>query len=113
MKTFISALSLTSLLLVALPAAAIERGDPVRGEQKAAACMACHSASAVENNKAWPRLYGQHSDYLVESLQQYKRGDRQNAIMNGQAANLSTRDMRDISAYFSAGGGELTTPKRR
>jgi len=57
-------------------------------------------------------LAGQHPDYLVHALQAYKSGDRQNALMNGQAAGLSTEDMRDLAAYYSAQDPEVYTPAR-
>lgn len=110
MKTFLSAISALSLVLLALPASALERGDPEAGEQKAQACMACHSAQAVESNPEWPRLRGQHADYIVQALRSYQSGERQNPIMSGQAQGLSRQDMRDLAAWFSTQEGRLVSP---
>ncbi|MEX0729279.1 MAG: cytochrome c [Aquisalimonadaceae bacterium] len=110
MKPFLFVISLFSLLLLALPASAIERGDAAAGEEKAQACLACHSASAVEGNPEWPRLNGQHTDYIVQALRAYQSGTRQNAIMRAQVEDLSRQDMRDLGAWFSAQQGELNTP---
>ena len=49
----------------------------------------------------FPRLAGQHYDYLVKALSDYKAGERKNAIMAPQATNLSKRDIEDLAAYFS------------
>jgi len=78
-------------------------GDVEAGREKSQACIACHGEKgAAQNNPAWPMLAGQHPDYLLHALKAYKSGDRQNAIMNGQAAGLSEQDMRDLAAYFAA-----------
>lgn len=113
MKLFVSTVTALGLTLIALPALAANQGDPVRGEEKAQACLACHSAEAVEGNPEWPRLHGQYANYIVESLQAYKSGARENAIMSGQVSNLSTQDMRDLAAWFSSQDGELYTPRNR
>ena len=85
-------------------------GDPVAGEQKAAACAACHGATGVSPSPAFPTIAGQHASYLVVALEQYQKGERNNPIMAGQAANLSAQDIKDLAAYFSQQSG-LYTPK--
>lgn len=91
----------------------IERGDPVRGQEIAESqCLSCHSADAVDGNDEWPRISGQHSEYLVQALRDYKNGRRNNAIMRGQVENLSLQDMRDLAAWFSRQDGDLYTPGR-
>ena len=85
-------------------------GDPVAGEQKAAACAACHGATGVSPSPAFPTIAGQHASYLAVALEQYQKGERNNPIMAGQAANLSAQDIKDLAAYFSQQSG-LYTPK--
>lgn len=102
-----------SLLLAAAPLAAIDRGDPSAGREIAEGqCMACHAVDGSAGNPEWPILAGQHPDYLVRSLRQYKDGTRENAIMQGQASGLSLQDMRDVAAYYARQEGELYTPER-
>lgn len=93
--------------LMAGDAAAVKFGDPEAGKQKASACMACHGADGNSQNPSFPRLAGQHPDYLLHALKAYKSGDRQNAVMNGQAANLSVEDMEDLAAYYGSLDGSL------
>ncbi|MBY5267837.1 c-type cytochrome [Spiribacter salinus] len=87
-------------------------GDREAGREKSASCVACHGEVGVSSNPEWPNLAGQHPDYIVHALQAYKSGDRQNALMNGQAADLSTEDMRDLAAYYSSQDAEVYTPAR-
>ncbi len=107
-------LAVVSLMIFGISQAhAIQRGDPQRGEELAQTCLACHSADAVNSNPEWPRLHGQYHEYLVKSLQDYKTGRRENALMQQQVQDLSLRDKRDLAAWFSQQEGELYVPRRR
>lgn len=83
-------------------------GDPVAGEQKSAACVACHGATGVSPSPAFPTIAGQHETYLVVALEQYQKGERNNPIMAGQSANLSKQDIRDLAAYYARQSGLFT-----
>jgi cytochrome c553 len=60
----------------------------------------------------YPRLAGQHRDYLVFALEGYRSGDRKNAIMSGFAKGLSDQDIRDLSEYYSMQKGLKTLPQK-
>jgi cytochrome c553 len=77
-------------------------GDVAAGKKKAAACAACHGPEGNGPDPNFPRLAGQHEDYLYKALRDYKSGERKNAIMNGMAAPLSNSDMLDLAAYFAS-----------
>jgi cytochrome c553 len=91
-------------LALALAGAAHAAGNADAGKQKASqVCAACHGAAgnqptAPEN----PILAGQHYDYLVRALRDYKSGKRNNAIMKGFAASLSKQDIEDLAAWFAS-----------
>lgn len=78
-----------------------QAADVAAGKEKSKACAACHGPDGNSQAPDFPRLAGQHFDYLVKSLNDYKNGARKNAIMAPMAANLSQRDMADLAAYFS------------
>ena len=88
-----------SLMLCAVPVMA--GGNAEAGKAKSASCAGCHGADGNSPTAMFPKLAGQHADYLYQSLKEYKSGKRKNPIMQGQVANLSDQDMRDISAYFA------------
>lgn len=75
--------------------------DPVAGGEKAKPCAACHGPHGNSPSPEFPRLAGQHYDYLVKALNDYKSGARKNPIMAPQAANLSRRDVADLAAFYS------------
>jgi cytochrome c553 len=87
--------------LISCSITALAAGDVAAGKQKSAACVACHNADGNSTNPQWPKLAGQHADYLVKQLNDFKGGNRANPIMSGMAAPLSQQDMEDLAAYFS------------
>jgi len=80
-------------------------GNPGAGQAKSKTCAACHGADGNSATADFPRLAGQHADYLVKAMKDYKSGARKNAIMAPQAANLSLRDIEDLAEYFSSQPG--------
>lgn len=76
--------------------------DPAKGQALAAPCMACHAADGSRGNPVYPILQGQHADYIVKQLTEFKAGKRKNAIMNGMAAALSADDMKNVAAFYAS-----------
>jgi cytochrome c553 len=77
--------------------------DPKVDKSKGKGCATCHGE---EGNKPLapdqPILAGQHYDYLVRALTDYKIGRRTNPIMKGFAGQLSKQDIEDLAAWFSS-----------
>ena len=93
----------TISVLFSLPLAAIASGNAAEGAKKSETCKACHGeAGAKPIQPDYPVLAGQHYDYIVAALNQYKSGKRKNASMNGFAAALKPQDIQDLAAYFSS-----------
>jgi len=91
-------------LAVAIPFAAGAAGNPESGKAKAAqVCAACHGPEGDKPSAPdQPILAGQHYDYLVRALTDYKIGRRANPIMKGFAGQLSKQDIEDLAAWFSS-----------
>ncbi|MBS0395463.1 MAG: c-type cytochrome [Proteobacteria bacterium] len=87
-------------------------GKPV-GTAPAAAttCVACHGPDGVGITPDYPTLAGQHADYIAQALRAYRKGTRQNAVMNGMAAALKDEDIDALAAYFSQQSPPLWVPK--
>jgi cytochrome c553 len=85
------------------------KGNAENGKAKAAqVCVACHGADGNKpSDPTQPILAGQHYDYLVRALTDYKIGRRNNAIMKGFAAQLSKQDIEDLAAWFSSQKSKL------
>lgn len=82
-------------------------GDAVAGRTKADICLGCHGVATYENvypTYHVPKLSGQHAEYIVAALKEYKAGQRQHPTMQAQASTLSDQDMQDIAAFWQAAG---------
>jgi cytochrome c553 len=95
-----ASITAVGLLSVALNA---EAGNPNRGQELAEqVCASCHGMDGnlvLDDN--YPKLGGQHADYLVFALKAYRSGDRDNDLMTPFAQDLTDRDIRDLAAWYS------------
>jgi cytochrome c553 len=82
------------------PAAAY---DAVAGRQMAeAVCAACHGKGGLSEQPTVPSLAGQHNDYVVLALYQFRAGHRPSPMMAPLAAQLTDSDLGNLAAWFSA-----------
>lgn len=67
------------------------------------ACATCHGQNA-QGNQQFPRLAGQHADYLIKQLKVFQRTDErpEGSIMKGIAHSLTTENMQNVAAYLEA-----------
>jgi cytochrome c553 len=72
------------------------------GKEKSQVCAACHGVDGNSSNPIWPKLAGQHAEYIVKQLTDFKSGSRENVQMSPMAANLSEQDVLDLAAYYSS-----------
>jgi cytochrome c553 len=80
--------------------------------QAAQLCVSCHGQDGVAIAPIYPSLAGQHEDYIVRALDEYRHGGRKNPVMKGFAANLKDEDIAQIAAYFSKLTPSLGTEPR-
>ncbi len=76
-------------------------GDLVRN---VAACAACHGQNANGIPAQYPRLAGQHADYIEAQLKTFRTSERANdpgKMMQGVAAKLSDADIKALAEYIS------------
>lgn len=86
---------------LANPTPAPVPADPAKGKLIAEQiCAACHGVDGNSVAAANPVLAGQHPDYIVKQLTEFKSGKRNNAIMLGMASTLSDQDMKNVAAWF-------------
>ena len=88
--------------------------DLAKGQATATAvCGACHAFDGSRGAPANPILAGQHPEYLVKQLQEFKSGKRKNAVMAGMAATLSEDDMRHVAAFYASKSAKPGTAKNK
>jgi cytochrome c553 len=65
------------------------------------ACGTCHGADA-RGQQDFPRLAGQHAQYVLKQLASFQSSMRNVAIMHGVAQNLRLPEMQAVAAYLEA-----------
>ena len=101
-----------ALNLLALPTFASEKADKAVAAPVTAAsddrqqvaqnvCAACHGANGNSAITLNPKLAGQHPEYLLKQLTNFKEGKRANAVMAAMAANLTKEDMQALAKYYA------------
>ena len=99
---FAAACSLAAASALAAEGPAAPKVDLAKGQATATAvCVACHSFDGSRGSPANPILQGQHSEYIVKQLGEFKSGARNNPIMKGMAMTLSDDDMRNVAAFYA------------
>ena len=78
-------------------------------------CLSCHGANLSKPiDPAYPKLAGQHADYLYHALKSYQTQKnpsvgRSNPIMMGMAAPFTRDELLTLSDYIASLPGELKT----
>lgn len=65
------------------------------------ACATCHGADA-RGTQDFPRLAGQHAQYVLKQLASFQNNMRNMAVMHGVAMNLRTPEMQAVAAYVES-----------
>jgi len=88
----------------------IERGERLARRGDAAlripSCVECHGPGGAARNPMYPRLAGQHPDYLALQLRLFKQGRRGGTayahIMATIAGSLEDEDIDDLAAWYGS-----------
>lgn len=75
-----------------------QHGVPAEGVP---ACAACHGQDALGSDM-FPRLAGQHAEYVLKQLSSFQSNMRQIAVMHGVAQNLRTPEMQAVAYYLES-----------
>ncbi|EIC22497.1 cytochrome c553 [Thiorhodovibrio frisius] len=96
---------LAATSLQAGTSAGIITGNAEKGKEKAGQiCHACHGldGNGMAAQPIWPKLAGQHPNYIYKQLNNFKNNDRYNVQMSPMAMPLTDEDMRNVAAYYSS-----------
>jgi sulfide dehydrogenase cytochrome subunit len=94
------------LKLIALLAAGLllapagQAGDLSRGAILAASCEGCHGTGG-RSPGAIPAIAGKSADYLQETLESFRSGERPSTVMGRHVTGYSEDEIRQIAEYFS------------
>jgi cytochrome c553 len=97
----------------------VEPNAPVAALLQKAACVSCHGANFSKPIDVYPKIAGQHNDYLFAALRAYKTENnptmgRSNAVMGAIAKQFSNAELKALANYVSSLDSELkTVPEHR
>lgn len=117
MTTFMTRAVIAATALIAFNVSAqskIEKGKEIVTQLNCASCHGVDFNSSTD--PSYPKLAGQHEDYLRHTLIAYRRGNtamngRNNPTMAGQAKSLKDEDISAIAAYLHSLPGTLVVRK--
>ncbi len=97
--------TLAGMLVAASAACAPSAGaaDQARAEEIVQGkCFICHGADGESSSPVFPRLAGQHANYVARQLADYKSGKRKSSAMQPMVEELGADDFKALGAYFEA-----------
>ncbi len=71
------------------------------GKSAAASCTGCHGEAGVTKTPGMPSLVGFDPKYFVNSINDYKNGQRKNELMKSMAAAISDANAKNIALFFA------------
>ena len=63
-------------------------------------CFVCHGAEGESSSEVFPRLAGQHWEYIAKQLENFKSGKRKSTAMADMVAKLTPEEMVALGKYF-------------
>jgi cytochrome c553 len=88
-------------VVVVLPALGDAKADMARAEEIVSGrCYLCHGMEGEAASTVFPRLAGQHSEYVAKQLADFKAGKRKSETMKPQAEELTPAEMKALGAFF-------------
>ena len=91
----------TGALLMIGAASAWAQADEARAKKIAGgSCFLCHGAQGESTSEIFPRLAGQHAEYIAKQLQAFKGGQRKSNTMADMVAKLTPDEMLALGQYY-------------
>ncbi|BET27296.1 cytochrome c553 [Limnobacter thiooxidans] len=119
LSSMFAALTFSMSVAYAAGPAEVFKPDLAKGNEIMQQCVACHGADGNASAPIYPKIAGQHAEYLYKQLSNFKAGKngekplRENAIMAAFAAGLSDEDMKNVSAYLASQKQTLSAAKNK
>ncbi len=84
------------------------QADEARAKKIAGgSCFLCHGAQGESTSEIFPRLAGQHAEYVAKQLAAFKSGQRKSTAMADMVAKLTPDEMLALGHYYA----KFTPPK--
>lgn len=100
----------TLLAILSSPVLADSKADLARAEEIVSGrCFLCHGLEGESASAVFPRLAGQHSEYIAKQLADFKAGKRKSDTMKPQSDELTSQEMKALGVFFE---GKTAKPRQ-
>lgn len=65
-------------------------------------CFLCHGENGESSSEIFPKLAGQHANYLAKQLENFKTGKRKSTAMADMSSRLTADEMLALGQYFES-----------
>ena len=101
-----------ALTVMSFSSVSFAQADEARAKKIiSGSCFLCHGAEGDSSSEIFPRLAGQHSEYIAKQLENFKSGKRNNTAMRDMVAKLTPDEMLAIGRYFEKQSVPVEAPK--
>ena len=91
----------TALAVAGLSTGVWAQADEARAKKIiGGVCFVCHGAEGESSSEVFPRLAGQHWEYIAKQLENFKSGKRKSTAMADMAAKLTPDEMEALGRFF-------------
>ena len=114
MKAARSPLLTTAAVVTALlgSSSAWSQADEARAKKIAGgSCFLCHGANGESTSEVFPRLAGQHAEYIAKQLTAFKSGQRKSTAMAEMVTKLTPEEMVALGKYYEKMANPREEPK--
>ena len=90
-------------VLVSVMGSVAAQTDAARAEKiVSGSCFLCHGENGESSSEIFPKLAGQHANYIAKQLENFKAGKRKSTAMADMSSRLSAEDMVALGSYFES-----------
>ena len=91
---------------------AMAQADEARAKKiVGGSCFVCHGAEGESASEVFPRLAGQHWQYIAKQLENFKSGKRKSTAMADMVAKLTPDEMTALGKFFEKQTAPVEAPK--
>ena len=102
----------TALTMAVTASVWAQQADEARAKKiVSGVCFVCHGAEGESSSEVFPRLAGQHWEYIAKQLENFKSGKRKSTAMADMVTKLTPGEMVALGKYFEKQNAPAEPPK--
>lgn len=98
--TSLGGVAFASLLLLCATGVHAQTDEERARKIVGGSCFLCHGQQGESTSEIFPRLAGQHAEYIVKQLTAFQTGLRKSTAMSQMVTKLTPEDMQALGKYY-------------